>query len=278
MAMINPLVSAPLPAKTAPMAGGTQRDPGMRREAILGLAREKHELTVDEIAGRFACSRETVRRDLAWLDARGLLRRIHGGAQQPKAAREPAFRERLGAHAEEKRRIARAAAVLFEPGDTLMIDSGSTTEAFAEALAALAPPTVITNSLRIAARLGAAAVPGRVIVIGGELRAETGQMLGALALAQIAEFRADHAVIGVGAIDETGRLMDYDAEEALFARAAMARSAAVTVLADHSKFTRAALLRIADATRISRLVTDAPPPPPLARALAAAAVAVIVAP
>ncbi len=261
------------------MAAGHARDPQLRREAILGLAREKHALTVDEIAARFAVSRETIRRDLCRLDEEGLLRRTHGGAAQPKAAREPAFRERLVAHAAEKRRIARAAAALFEPADTLIVDSGSTTEAFAEALAALAArPTVITNSLRIASLLGAAAAPGRVVLIGGELRAETGQMLGALALAQLAEFRADHAVIGVGAIDAAGRAMDYDAEEALFARAAMHRSGTLTILADHSKFARAALLRVAEPARIARLVTDAPPPPALARALAGAGVVVLVAP
>lgn len=252
--------------------------PEQRRAAILELARQKNELTVDEIAGRFGVSRETIRRDLAHLDERGLLRRVHGGALQLKTAAEAAFHERLNENAEAKTRIGRAAAGLFEENDTIMIDTGSTTEAFALELASMSRLTIITNSVRIASRFWAEGTQRRVYVLGGEFRGETGQMLGSLCLEQIAGFRADHAVLGTGAISASGDLMDFDVEEALVARAMVKHARQVTILADHSKFDRVALVRTCTLDDVAHIVTDAPPPAAIAHIMALKGVQLIVAP
>ncbi len=264
------------------IAGGIDRlelflDPTERRKAILELSRAEASLAVDEIANRFAVSRETIRRDLARLDADGLLRRVHGGAVAPRPSVEPPFQERQNLNREAKRRIGLAAAALFEPGDSLMIDTGSTTELFATALAAKTNMTIITNSSRIATPL--AAGPGRncIYVLGGTFHGDTGQMLGALCIEQLDRFNAHHAVLGVGAISADGRLMDYDIDEALLARAMIARAASVTVLADHAKFDRTALVTICHAHAVTRLVTDQRPPKGVAEALSAAKVEIIVA-
>src|ERR1700733_10693616 len=124
---------------------GNRHEPGdfmipeQRRGAILELARQQSELKVEDIASRFGVSRETVRRDLAQLDARGLLRRVHGGAQKPQTAAEAPFRERLIENADAKERIARTTARLFQDDDTLMIDTGSTTQGLACELAQRRP-------------------------------------------------------------------------------------------------------------------------------------------
>ncbi len=248
--------------------------PSDRRAAILDFARHTGELRVDEIAERFGVSRETIRRDLADLDARHLLKRVHGGAAKPGAAREAAFDQRESENAEAKRRIARAAAALFDDGDTLMLDAGSTTEAFAEQLASRRSVTVITNSTGVARRLGGQAA--RLYLVGGEYRGGSGRTVGSVAIDQIARFRADHAVLTVGGVDAAGGFMDVDVEEAMVARAMIAQVRTVTVVADHSKFGRIAMFKVCDLQAVARLVTDREPPSPLADALRVGGVEVVV--
>jgi DeoR/GlpR family transcriptional regulator of sugar metabolism len=252
--------------------------PTERRDAILDMSRLGVSLAVEEIATRFGVSRETVRRDLACLDDAGLLRRVHGGAVIPRLGNEPPFRERQKLNMKAKRRIGRAAAALFEPGDSVMIDTGSTTEQFATALAAKTDITAITNSNRIATALSVG--PGkssRIFVLGGAFHADSGQILGALCIEQLATFNADHAVLGVGALSADGRVMDYDADEASLARAMITRAETVTILADHSKLDRQALITVCRFETVTRLVTDLAPSGALAEKLAASQVAVIVA-
>ena len=242
------------------------------------MSRAGDSLAVDEIASRLAVSRETVRRDLARLDAAGLLRRVHGGAVSPRLGTEPPFQERQALNRDAKRRIGLAAAALFEPGDSVMIDTGSTTEQFATALAAKSALTIITNSNRIATAIAVGPGKNSIFVLGGAFHAESGQVLGALCIGQLGQFNADHVVLGVGALSDDGWVMDYDADEASLARAMMARARTVTILADHSKLDRKALLTICTFDSVSRLVTDRAPTGQLQERLRASHVEIIVAP
>jgi DeoR family transcriptional regulator, glycerol-3-phosphate regulon repressor len=250
--------------------------PEQRRGAILELARQQSELKVDDIASRFGVSRETVRRDLAQLDALGLLRRVHGGAQKPQTAAEAPFRERLIENADAKERIARRAARLFQDDDTLMIDTGSTTQALARELAQRRL-MVITNSVWVAQNLYGPGSLARVHLVGGEYRGETGEILGSVALDQIRQYRADHAILTVGAVDASGGFMDFDVEEAMVARAMIRQSEQVTVIADHSKFGRVAMAQVCALDGVSRLVTDRPPDPVMTAALSGSGVEVHIA-
>lgn len=251
--------------------------PTQRRNAIVELSLTGASLAVDAVAARFAVSRETIRRDLARLDAEGMLRRVHGGAVVLRPSLEPPFQERQRLNMDAKRRIGLAAAALFQPGDSLMIDTGSTTEQFAHALGAKSEMTVITNSSRIAAAIAAGPGKNAVYVLGGAFHGETGQMLGSLCIEQLGRFNATHVVLGVGAISTDGLIMDYDMDEAQLARAMIARAESVTILADHSKFERKALITIAHAPLVHRLITDQPPPRRLAETLAAFQVEVVIA-
>ena len=251
--------------------------PAHRREAILTLAKEGSELSVEDMSRRFGVSRETVRRDLAILQARGLLRRVHGGALPAQTGHEAAFRERRISNAEPKARIGQAAAQLFVEHDTLMIDTGSTTEAFSTALALAPKLTVITNSHVVAGRLAGGPSQHRVYVIGGEYQAESQQTLGSACLEQIGRYHADHAVVSCGAIDPVGGLMNFDFEEAMVARAMIDQSQRVTIVADHSKFDRVAMVKVCDLEMVDRLVTDAAPTGRLLEAIAASGVELIVA-
>ncbi|MFZ5790846.1 MAG: DeoR/GlpR family DNA-binding transcription regulator [Pseudomonadota bacterium] len=251
--------------------------PEARRQRIEALVRESGRITVEDLAARLGASRETIRRDLTQLAMQGRLRKFHGGAAAPDIGSEGTFRARLGDHAEEKQRIARRAAALFRPGDSLFIDTGSTTLAFAAALAPIGRLTVVTNSGLIAEAVARAGADNRVFLIGGTFREDGMETLGSVAIDQIARFRPTHVVLTAGAIDATAGIMDYDPEEAAVARAMIAQARSLTVLADATKLGGSAPFAVCALDTVDRLVTDRTPEQALPAAFAAADVEVIVA-
>lgn len=255
-----------------------------RRERILALLREHRRVSVDRLSADFATSPETIRRDLAELARLGLVRKFHGGASlpepaaadTPREAEEGSFQLRLTQAMAEKRAIALRAARLFRPGETLFIDTGSTTLAFAEALVSVPKLTVITNAIGIAQAVAAKGQSCRAFLLGGEIDAELRETLGALVLEQIRRFHTAHVVLTVGAITPQG-IFDFSVEETEVARAMIGQAARLTVLADSSKFGRTGLFQVAPLARLERLVTDRAPQGAVAEALAEAGVDVIVA-
>lgn len=248
--------------------------PHERRDRILQILRDGERHSVEHLADKLAASRETIRRDLTELAAEGIVRKFHGGAALPEPRGENRFQARMSEQLREKRAVARRAAELFGPGDTLFIDTGTTTVLFAEELARRGGITVITNSVTIAQTVTQGESENRVFVIGGEYAAEAAENLGSLAVEQVGRFQALHAVITVGAIDEVG-VMDFSLGEAEVARAMIAQARRITVIADSSKLNRMALFRVCALEEIDRLVTDRPPAGMLAAALAAAGVEVV---
>ncbi|NTF46093.1 hypothetical protein A6U86_32440 [Rhizobium sp. AC27/96] len=252
--------------------------PSERQDEIVRQVHRAGEITVDDLAARLGVSRETIRRDLSNLDAIGRLRKFHGGArirsqQTSEPQVEGPFALRMADNAALKRKIAYTAASLLSPGDTLFIDTGTTTLLLAEALADLPSLTVITNSHRIAAT--AAANPNhKIFLIGGAYGTDAGQSLGHLAVEQIKRFRARHAFLTVGAVDETC-VMDFDAQETEIAQTMIDRTEMVTVLADSSKFGRQGVFEVAPWRTIDRLVTDRSPSRTLETAIRAEGVEII---
>jgi DeoR/GlpR family transcriptional regulator of sugar metabolism len=252
--------------------------PEARRERIATLVKEASRVSVDQLAALLDTSRETVRRDLTLLSEQGLLRKVHGGAVFTQTALESPLGDRRTAARAEKIAIGRAAAALFQEGDSLLIDSGSTTAYFAEALRAAGAFTVITNSLLVADELWATPQRGEVYLLGGRYFGDGHEVLGPLVVEQIQRLHADHAVLTIGAVDLSGTFMDFNADEAYVARAMIASARQVTVLADSSKLGRHALFQVCQASRVHRLVTDRTPADAVANALEAAGVEVIIAP
>ena len=242
--------------------------PQARREKILDLLRASERCSVDDLAQALDVSRESIRRDLTDLAERGMVRKFHGGAALPESEHEGGFQLRMSQNTAAKRSIARRAAGLFEPGDAVFIDTGTTTLLFAEELARRSGVTVITNSVSIAKRVTNGTGANRAFVIGGEYFPDADEMLGTLALEQIRRFHPVHAVLTVGTVSLDG-VMDYDLNEAEVARAMLAQARSLTVLADSSKFGRSALFQVCPLSSIDRLVTDAPPDTALLRALEA---------
>lgn len=260
------------------MARVKKEIPEKRQSNVLSMVNRSGQISIADLADELGTSHETVRRDLAILEERGLLRKVYGGAARLQVGLEEDFSRRLNQNRESKQRIARVAAGRFRSGDSLFVDAGTTTALLADELAHVPGLTVITNSIEVAMRLWSQRPTRPVVhILGGRYEGNVSEVLGPMVIDQIASFRTDYAVLTVGAIDESGGVMDFNTDEASTARAMVRNARNVVVLADHSKLNRTALVHICDLETISTLITDRQPPPPLLAALAAADVEVIVA-
>ncbi len=173
---------------------------------------------------------------------------------------------------EAKARIAERLAGVVKPGDTLFVDTGSTTLAAAAVLARIGGLTVITNSCRIASEIGEQA---DVYLLGGLFRQDNLQTVGPQAIEQVGRFRADYALLTVGGLDAEAGITDFNPQEAEVARAMLAHARQLIVVADASKLGRQAPFRVCDLERIDLLITDTVPPTALKVALGRAGATVI---
>ncbi|MGL4296446.1 MAG: DeoR/GlpR family DNA-binding transcription regulator, partial [Aestuariivirga sp.] len=155
--------------------------PSPRRGEILRLARERGTLAVSELASVLAVSEETIRRDVRPLVAAGEVVKLHGAIALPHDVGEAPFERRMRTNADAKRAIAMHAARMIADGDSLMLDTGTTTSILARELLRKRNLTVVTNSSDIARTL--ATVNGnRVYMAGGELNGDNGAAFGASAV------------------------------------------------------------------------------------------------
>ena len=228
-----------------------------RRRRICELLRAQGRVTVEDLARRFGISQVTIRADLAALESGGALARTHGGALPPEAGQDQPLTVKQLLHHAEKQRIAVAAAELIQDGETIILDSGTTTAELARCIRQreLASINVITNALNIAALL--IDVPSvRLIVPGGILRRESNSLSGPMAESALANLTADRLYLGADAIDpELGVMTPHLAEAELNAK--MIRiSRDVVVVADSSKLTRRNISVIAKTEQIQLLITD----------------------
>lgn len=243
--------------------------PGQRQARIAEIIWRQGSMSVESLATTFDVSVETIRRDLAQLAEGGVLQKVHGGARRLRLHAEGSFSERMAENAEAKRQIAAKVVDLVEPGDTLFVDTGSTTLACAETLAGVGRLTVITNSIRIAQVFGAAN-DNTVYLLGGAYGHDNGQTVGPLVIDQIREFQADHAILTVAAVEPTVGVMDASLDEAQVARAMVANARNVFVVANLTKFGRKAAFRVCRLEEIDVVVTDGRPEADHLQALQAA--------
>lgn len=232
--------------------------PGVRQAKISELVAKRGEITVEALAETFDASAETIRRDLTVLADAGGLRKVHGGARSVTPRGEGEFDTRMRRNALAKRQIAEKLADLVTPHSTLFMDTGSTTLICAQVLARIKKLTVITNSTRIADTFAEGRGRADVYLLGGRYRGDNAQTVGDGVIRQIASYRAEMAILTVGAID-AGGVMDYSSHEAQVARAMIEASQKLCVVVDHSKFMRSATFSVCDLAEIDLLVTDRAP-------------------
>lgn len=247
-----------------------------RQARIVAELRTTPSLRVNELASLLDVSTETVRRDLAELDERGLINRTYGGAVRPVAF-EPALVEREGLMIGERERIAAAAVRLVEPNDILMIGGGATTLHFARRLAAeLNHLTVITHAPSIAMALATNPLH-KVLILPGQYDGREGLIHGPDTIDALQRFRANKAFLGASGLTAEGP-NDAGVGPGLIYGAMMRRAAQTVILADHSKFDRPSLTVYGPWSPATVLVADQTPTGELAAALAAAGALLVEAP
>ena len=209
-----------------------------RRRRICEFLRTEGRVTVDALAVRFGTSQVTIRADLSALEAAGALIRTHGGALPREDRDEPLDVKQLKHHA-EKVRIAQAAVALIRDGETIILDSGTTTAEIARALrrVQLRAINVITNALNVAALLMDVDFV-RLIVPGGILRRESNSLSGPMAEAALANLQADRLYLGADGLDPEIGVMTPHLQEAELNAKMIRISRQVIVVTDSSKFLR----------------------------------------
>jgi DeoR/GlpR family transcriptional regulator of sugar metabolism len=250
--------------------------PDERRRLIEQHLRRHGSVAVSALEAEFGISPMTARRDLDELERRGIARRTHGGAVLPGlSSHEDSFLQRLEIEVEAKERIAEAVLELIEPGEAVFVDS-STTAYFAarRIVRENVRCTLLTNAVPIMDLLCEVDAPQVELVgAGGTLRKLTRSFVGPVAVRAIQAHFADHVIFSVRGVTPDGFLTDPDPLEAEVKRTMIDRARQAVLLADGSKFDRAALAQIAEVDRVGVIVAADTPEPAL-KPLAAAGIAV----
>jgi DeoR/GlpR family transcriptional regulator of sugar metabolism len=255
-------------APPAPANGGAKPPMTLQRRAqIAGLVQAQGGARVNELASHFQVSEVTIRSDLDQLEKEGQLLRDHGGAVAPSlgpgggaGGRQLTgllgIEQRGMLNIEAKRRIGRAAARLVSPGDTILMDAGTTVVEMARHLGGIMPLTAVTNALNVALELAAAAPEARVILLGGTLSREACSTLGPQAEDALGELVVQKLFLGTQAFDQEHGLTDTTPEIAQSKRAMIRAARQVILLADASKWGQSGFIKVAPLQAAQVFIVD----------------------
>lgn len=232
-----------------------------RQEFILQQLQQTGKIAIEELCTALGASIATIRRDLEDLEARSLLTRVRGGAvpigplfYEP-FRHDASFQDKVSSFADEKRRIARAAAEMVKSGDTVALSGGTTTTEVVRSLKVLSNISIITNTVNVAMELSNRK-DIEVFVTGGHLRGNWFTLVGPLANAATDLLFADIMFIGVDGIDATQGLTCTNSEEAELLRKLVQHSKKKIVVADRSKVGAVSAWLLCHTREIDCLITD----------------------
>ena len=216
-----------------------------RHSAILDIVMDEGSVHIDDIITRLGVSAATARRDLDHLADQQLVSRTRGGAIANPTSTEPPLRYRTSKMADEKTRIAKAAAALVHPGDSVGLNGGTTTTEVAREIALLpdltdpdVPVTLVTNAVNIANEMAVRQCV-RVVVTGGIARARSFELTGPLADLILPSISLGTLFLGVEGLDERGAYAQH-----------------VVIVCDSSKLGRTAFALICPTSKIDTVITD----------------------
>lgn len=229
-----------------------------RRQRILSEVLEKRHVTAKDLAVHMAVSEATVRRDLKALADEGHIDLVYGGATIRRPV-DYSLRSKETRNVVEKRIVGRLAAEMVADGDTVFLDSGSTTLEMAALLKRRQRLTVIANSARLALELDAPGIS--VVMLGGQYRPSRMDTVGRLAISNLEQLRGYTCFIGADGLDMDIGPSAADIESADLYRLAALNARRTLLLVDHTKFAAPSLFRIVPWSAISGVVTDRAPRP-----------------
>lgn len=230
-----------------------------RKEKILELLNTQGQVKVADLSREFGISSITIRSDLADLEERGLLFRVHGGAiNSYKSYCDMDLQQRLGTNLKAKQLIAKRAAEVIKDHDTIMMNSGTTTLSVFRAIPSQLHLNIVTNSISIA--LEASGNPNfNVVLLGGFVNPKYQFIYGDDALSQLKNYHADKLFLSVDGISPKSGLTTYYDREAELARLMLSQSASKIIVADSSKVGRTAFVNIAETSLADCLITNHQP-------------------
>lgn len=234
--------------------------PGERRNRILELLIVNRAITVKELCDSLETSEATIRRDLTIMEEEGKLERTHGGAVlniDVFLDNEEIYPMKEQMQSSEKASIAAKAFEFIKDNDSILLDSGTTTQELARLIGKSdLKITVITNSTTCSSLL--VNNPNlELILLGGKVRLKTLAVVGTTAIEMLKRLHVNKAFVAVNGINVEDGLMTPDLEEAEIKRAMINSAKERFVLADHSKFKRLAMCKIAPVTMVDCVITDA---------------------
>lgn len=256
-----------------------RRDTSNRRQQIATLLQEQGSVQIPALAKVFKVSTQTLRKDLNFLDSKGICTRSPGGALLHGAAAPPsedAVAVKRTLFAPEKVQIGQAAAKLITAGDSILLDSGSTTFQVARHLDDLDSLVVVTNDVGILNEL-ATRENLEVVFLGGTLRRKSMSFYGMQTERALQEMHVDKLFLAADGFDIEKGITTHFEPEAVLNRTMCACAREIIVVVDSSKFGRVCLHKILEPQGITKVVTDAGIPGEAREALAGAGVEVIIA-
>jgi len=252
-----------------------------RRARIADVVTEQEEVEVSALAERFGVSETSIRRDLAVLEGRGRLKRIHGAAiSLHPAARTTVVSVKLQEHVEEKRRIAAAAANLIQYGAVVLFDSGTTVAQVAASLPANLRSgnaiTAVTHSLLVIREV--ANWEGlHLLCLGGLFLPDYQAFVGPQTVLSLKGFTADIAFLGCDGLSVEAGITTPHVLIAEVGATMAGRARRVVALADSSKLGRSGFTTIVPLSQVDLLITDVGAPADLVATIRSAGVEVILA-
>ncbi len=235
------------------------RDTSQRRQQISALVRERGSVQVAPLAQRFGVSMQTIRKDLHYLEKRGVAERSYGGAISADAVNviaEPALEAKRASNIDEKARIGALAASMVKPGESIVLDSGTTTLQIAHHLPDDEDITVLTNDLDILCALAQKERIG-VVMLGGALRRRNRAFYGAQTESALEDLHVDKLFLGVDGFDFERGITTHFEPEAMLNRKMAKAARQVIAVTDKTKFGKVCLHRILSVGEIDDLITDA---------------------
>lgn len=235
-----------------------------RKAFILNTLAASKRVSVNKLAETLDVTPETIRRDLSALEKQKQLLRVHGGAicyENPVT--EPLFVRKTNIKKKEKRRIGTFAAKIIKNGDTVVLDSGTTTLALCECLQQVSEVTFLTHSLAAALCLNKKIeqkqlINCQLIVLGGTVYPEQRSIKGTLTERMLASFKVNKAFISCGGINEQV-ISDYDLEECQISSMMIEAADESYLLTDATKLGKQNFCTIKPTSSIDHIICDAEP-------------------
>lgn len=227
-----------------------------RHDKIIQLIKERGIISTADLCSIINASKATIRRDITELDEAKQIKKTHGGAMvvTKPATEELPISLRRFMQKDEKVRIATAALESIKDGDTIFLDSGTTTFELAAKLNAFRHLTVLTNDINIAVEVASNSENG-LIVAGGVLKKKTATLMGMFTEQMLSELHVDKAFLAADAINIESGYMDYNTAEIPIKRIMIKNSRERIMLCDHSKFQNAAFMSICPIHAIGLTIT-----------------------